>query len=118
MPTYIHYNYVALTTDPHELFAIGFAGRKKITKRLSINAEYYYLLPGNKITGTTNSLSLGIDIETGGHVFQLHFTNSQGMSERSFISETNGDWGKGDIYFGFNISRVFNIGKHNKRGKW
>ena len=87
---------------------------QKITKRLSINAEYYYQLPGHKITGTTNSLSTGIDIETGGHVFQLHFTNSQGMSERSFITETNGDWGKGDVYFGFNISRVFTLGS-NKR---
>lgn len=114
MPTFTHDNYVLLTTDPHELFAIGIGGRQKITRRLSINAEYYYQLPGSKITGTTNSLSAGIDIETGGHVFQLHFTNSQGMSERSFITETNGDWAKGDVYFGFNISRVFNLGKNKK----
>jgi len=56
---------------------------------------------------------LAFDIETGGHVFQLHFTNSQGMSERTFITETKGHWEKGDILFGFNISRVFTIGKHH-----
>jgi Membrane bound beta barrel domain (DUF5777) len=111
MPTYIHRNLVQLTADPNDLLAIGIGGRQKLSKRVSLNVEYYYQLPGYKLTNSTNSLSLGFDIETGGHVFQLHFTNSQGMSERTFISETTGDWGKGDIYFGFNISRVFTIGK-------
>ncbi|HCY89628.1 MAG TPA: hypothetical protein DHV17_05155, partial [Chitinophagaceae bacterium] len=71
--------------------------------------------PDYKLRGTTNSLSLGFDIETGGHVFQLHVTNSQGMAERTFITETTGLWEKGDLYFGFNISRVFTVGKR-KRG--
>ncbi|HMJ46341.1 MAG TPA: DUF5777 family beta-barrel protein [Ferruginibacter sp.] len=112
MPTYTHQNLVTLATDPNDLLAIGIGGRQKLTKRVSINAEYYYQLPDYKLTGTTNCLSIGFDIETGGHVFQLHFTNSPGMSERTFITETTGDWGKGDILFGFNISRVFTIGKH------
>ena len=111
MPTYIHRNLVRLASEPNGLIAIGIGGRQKLTKRVSINAEYYYQLPDYKLEGTTNSLSVGFDIETGGHVFQLHFTNSQGMSERTFISETTGRWDKGDIYFGFNISRVFTIGK-------
>jgi hypothetical protein len=111
MPTYSHKNLVALAADPNNLFAIGFGGRQKLTKRTSINWEYYYQLDGYKLTGTTNSLSIGFDIETGGHVFQLHFTNSTGMSERTFISETKGKWDKGDILFGFNISRVFIIKK-------
>lgn len=114
MPTYSHRNLVKFASESNELFAIGIGGRQKITKRISLNAEYYYQVPGYKLTGTTNSLSLGVDIETGGHVFQLHFTNSRGMNERTFISETFGDWGKGDIYFGFNISRVFTIGKRRK----
>ncbi|MEY2938195.1 MAG: hypothetical protein RL062_784, partial [Bacteroidota bacterium] len=59
----------------------------------------------------TNSLSLGIDWETGGHVFQLHVTNSSSMNEKGFITETTGNWGKGDIQFGFNISRIFTIKK-------
>ncbi len=111
MPTFTHRNLVPNAMDPNDLFALGIGGRQKISKRVSINAEYYYQHPDYKLEGTTNSLSVGFDIETGGHVFQLHFTNSQGMSERTFISETRGEWGKGDIYFGFNISRVFTVGK-------
>lgn len=111
MPTYVHHNLVRLATESNNLFSIGIGGRQKLTKRISLNVEYYYQLPEYKLTGRTNSLSVGVDIETGGHVFQLHFTNSQGMTESNFISETTGKWGKGDIYFGFNISRVFTLGK-------
>mgnify|MGYP000856978261 CR=1 FL=1 len=112
MPTYIHQNLVTLEKDPNDLFAIGIGGRQKLSKRISINVEYYYQLPDYKFEGSTNSLSVGFDIETGGHVFQLHFTNSAGMNERSFITQTKGKWEKGDILFGFNISRVFTIGKN------
>jgi len=111
MPTFTHRNLVQLASEPNDLLAIGIGGRQKLSKRISLNVEYYYQLPDYKLHNTTNSLSVGFDIETGGHVFQLHFTNSQGMSERTFISETTGDWAKGDVYFGFNISRVFTIGK-------
>jgi hypothetical protein len=57
-------------------------------------------------------LSLGVDIETGGHVFQLHITNSKGMNEKAFIGETTQNWGKGQIQIGFNLSRVFTIVKN------
>jgi hypothetical protein len=112
MPSLTHMNLVQLEKDPNNLIAIGIGGRQKLSKRVSINAEYYYQLTDYKITGTHNSLSIGFDIETGGHVFQLHFTNSQGMSEHTFINETTGQWEKGDVLFGFNISRVFTIGKN------
>ena len=59
-----------------------------------------------------NMLSVGVDIETGGHVFSLHLSNSRGMNEHTFLTQTNGQWLNGDIYFGFNISRVF-YGKNN-----
>lgn len=111
MPTFTHVNLVQLATDPNDLYSIGIGGRQKLSKRVSFNAEYYYQLPDHKLTGTTNALSVGFDIETGGHVFQLHFTNSQGMNERSFITNTRGTWENGDVYFGFNISRVFTVGK-------
>ncbi len=111
VPTYTHVNLVQLASEPNDLLALGIGGRQKLSKRVSLNVEYYYQIPDHKLNNTTNSLSVGFDIETGGHVFQLHFTNSQGMSERSFISETTGDWGKGDVFFGFNISRVFTLGK-------
>lgn len=111
MPTVVHYNLVPLAKNKNDILALGIGGRQKISKRVSLNAEYYYVLPSTKLDNTYNSLSLGVDIETGGHVFQLHFTNSTGMTERTFISETTGTWGKGDIHFGFNIARVFTIGK-------
>ena len=115
MPTFVHQNLVPLATDNNNMFAIGVGGRQKITRRTSFNAEYYYQLPSTQLSGSTNSLSLGFDIETGGHVFQLHVTNSQGMTEKQFISNTDGKWDKGDIFFGFNISRVFNTGKHRRK---
>jgi hypothetical protein len=71
--------------------------------------EYYYVF--NQPPGIRNPLSIGFDIETGGHVFQLHFTNALGINERAFLSETSDNWGDGDIQFGFNISRSFQLKK-------
>jgi hypothetical protein len=111
-PTYLHYNLVPTVSDKNDIFAVGFAGRMKITNRMSIDAEYNLLPSGQVVsTPTRNSFSLGWDIETGGHVFQLVFSNSQSMLETQYITGTTGSWGKGDIYFGFNISRNFNLKK-------
>jgi len=112
-PSYVHRNLVATELDPNDLWAIGAGGRMKLTKRISLNAEYYYLAnPKTYMSQSAyNPLSVGVDIETGGHVFQLIFTNSLAMIEKGFIGETSGRWGKGDIHFGFNISRVFNLKK-------
>ena len=113
MPSFIHRNLAEVTGSPNNTWALGIGGRQKLSKRISFNIEYYYQFSGYKIPGTTNSLSAGFDIETGGHVFQLHFTNSRGMTEKTFIGETTGKWQDGDVLFGFNISRVFNIGKRH-----
>jgi len=110
-PTLVHKNLVPTGKAQNDIFAVGFGGRYKITQRMALNAEYFYLLPGNTADTYQNCLSVGVDIETGGHVFQLHFTNAQPMFDRAFITETTGKWSKGDIYFGFNISRVFTIKK-------
>jgi opacity protein-like surface antigen len=115
MPTFIHRNLAVRADEPNDLWALGIGGRQKLSKRVSVNVEYYYMLPGSKLDGTANSLSVGFDIETGGHVFQLHFTNSTAMTEKNFISETTGKWDRGDVLFGFNISRVFTIGKSKKK---
>lgn len=109
MPTLVHYNLVPKTADPNNLYSLGAATRIKVSQTISINSEYYYQF--NQIANTKNSLSVGVDIETAGHVFQLHVTNSTGMTERSFITGTNGTWGNGDILFGFNISRKFEFKK-------
>jgi len=111
MPTMVHYNLVEGADDPNDLFSIGIGGRMKLSKRVSLNMEYYYQLPDYKFEGTYNSLSVGVDIETGGHVFQVYCTNSTGMTERTYINETTGDFFKGDIRLGFTISRVFTIKK-------
>lgn len=110
-PTLVHKNLVEQVVDDNDLFALGVGARHKITRRLAINFEYFYAfnLPDNQ--DLHNSLSIGVDIETGGHVFQLHLTNGRAMIEKGFITETTDDFFDGDIHIGFNISRVFNIGK-------
>jgi hypothetical protein len=108
-PTHIHYNLVPTSGEPNDLIAIGLGGRIKLNNRLALTGEYFYRVPGTMLNGYKNCLSVGLDIETGGHVFQLMFSNSTTLTERSFIGQTPGDWGKGDIHFGFNISRVFTI---------
>lgn len=110
-PTYIHKNLVPLRTDQNDIFAVGIGGRVKVTQRTTINAEYFYLLPGTTADKYQNALSLGVDIETGGHVFQFRLTNAQPMFERAFIAETTGKWLDGDIFLGFTINRVFTIRK-------
>lgn len=108
-PTLVHRNLVATEAEANDVLAMGFGGRIKLSKRVSLNAEYIYVLPDQLAEGFHNSLSIGFDIETGGHVFQLHFSNSTSMIEKGFVAETVGQWGDGDIHFGFNISRVFNL---------
>ena len=108
VPTIVHYNSVAKSSLPNDYFSVGMGGRLRLTKRVNLTAEYYPQI--TKKEGTTSSFSVGFDIETGGHVFQFHFTNSTGMDDRSFIEETKDSWNstKG-IHFGFNIARVFKI---------
>lgn len=110
-PTLLHRNLVRTKAESNDVLAMGVAIRQKLTKRLAINAEYVYVLPDQLADGYRNSLSLGFDIETGGHVFQLHFTNSTSMIEKGYIGETIGDWRNGGVHFGFNVSRVFTLRK-------
>lgn len=110
-PTLVHRNLVRTSAESNDVIAINAASRFKISKRVAINAEYTYVLPDQLADGYRNALSIGFDIETGGHVFQLHFTNSTSMIEKGFIGETVGDWTDGGVHFGFNVSRVFNLRK-------
>jgi len=110
-PTYVHKNLVPLRTDQNDIFSVGIGGRLKVTQRTTVNAEYFYLLPGTTADKYENCLSLGVDIETGGHVFQFRLTNAQPMFDRAFITETTGKWLDGDIFLGFTINRVFTIRK-------
>lgn len=109
-PTLVHQNLVASSADKNDIFGLGMGGRIKLTNRLTFNADYFFV-PSGQIVSTNyqNALAIGFDIETGGHVFQLQLTNALGMNEKSFMTQTTGDWLKGDIHFGFNISRVFTL---------
>lgn len=115
-PSYVHRNLVTTELDPNDIWAIGAGGRVKLSKRISFNAEYYYVANPKKYMSEQiyNPLSIGVDIETGGHVFQILLTNSLAMIEKGFIGETTGSWSKGDIHLGFNISRVFTVKKQKK----
>ncbi len=115
MPSLLHCNLVDSTKFDNNIISLGVGGRIKLSKRVAFTGEYFYRFTGqdNNYQGskTYNSLSLGFDIETGGHVFQLHFTNSSGISERVILGQTTDSWGKGEMRYGFNISRVFTINK-------
>ena len=106
-PTYFHDNYVAINEQDNAQFAVGLGGRHKLGKRWSLNVDYGIHLNRADSSPFRNPLSIGVDLETGGHIFQMHFTNAQPMNTNGFLGQASGDWGDGDIYFGFNLSRVF-----------
>jgi hypothetical protein len=112
-PSYVHRNLVQSELDPNDLYALGGGGRMKLSKRISLNAEYYWVINKSKYMSQIiyDPFSIGVDIETGGHVFQLILSNSVSTIEKGFIGETTGQWKHGDIHFGFNISRVFTLKK-------
>jgi hypothetical protein len=110
VPTYVHRNLVASAAEKNDVYAIAAGGRVRLTKRMAITGEYMYVLPNQLLPQYKNMLSLGLDIETGGHVFQLHFTNAPSMSEYSFTTQNDTDFfGDSGIRFGFNVSRVFTL---------
>ena len=116
VPTLVHRNLVATLAEKNNVFALGIGGRVRLTKRMTLTGEYVYVLPNQLAAGLKNSASIGVDIETGGHVFQLHFTNSPSMSEYSFVTQNDTDFfGKNGIRMGFNISRVFTLWGKDKK---
>lgn len=112
-PMYLRRNMVDRPAEDFALFALGGGARYKVSQRIAFTIDYHHALSGIP-AANTDPLSLGVDIETGGHVFQLHFTNAVGMNERAYITETTDQFFKGDIRFGFNLSRMFNIGGRRK----
>jgi hypothetical protein len=107
-PTFFHDNYVAINDQDNSQYALGLGGRYKLGKRWSLNMDYGLHLNRSNDSPYKNPFSIGVDLETGGHVFQMHFTNAQAMNTNGFLGQATGDWGNGDVYFGFNLTRVFN----------
>jgi Membrane bound beta barrel domain (DUF5777) len=113
-PTHVHRNLVALKTDPNDVFALGVGGRIRLSRRMTFNFEYIPVFTKlNDVQG--NSLSVGLDVETGGHVFQFHFTNSDSMAEYKYVAGTEKNWSADAVRFGFNVSRVFTVWGSEKR---
>lgn len=100
-------NVISPNPQSNDQFAIGMGGRYKFAKRWSFNMDYAAHLNRASQSIYKNPFSVGVDLETGGHVFQMHFTNSRAMHEAGYLGKTTGSWGKGEIAFGFNLVRVF-----------
>jgi hypothetical protein len=115
MPTLIHKNYVVTGEQENDQIAVGIGGRYKLTRSFALTTEYYHNLSATSASPYYNSFGLGMDIETGGHVFQLLITNGAGLTERAFITETRDDFFDGDIHFGFNVTRTFQLKKDEKK---
>lgn len=110
-PSLVHKNLVENKADHNDQYVVGFGGKYKLSDTYYLTGEYHYVTNPNASEDYDNSLSLGVDIVTGGgHIFSLHLTNSNlGMFERAFLTETTGTWGNGDIHMGFNVNREFHL---------
>jgi len=111
MPTLVHRNTVDQSKEKNDQFALGLGGRLKVSRSVSLNTEYYYRFDVPAANQYYNALGFGIDIETGGHVFQLVLTNTRGLTERAYLTETSGNFFDGDIHLGFNVTRSFQVKK-------
>ncbi len=109
MPTLVHRNRVPTAAEYNLIYALGIGGRQKLTQRVAFTFEYYHQFNNESPDNFQNGIAIGFDIETGGHVFQLHLTNARPTFERGFITETTGQLSEGDIHFGFNITRAFQL---------
>lgn len=112
-PILVHRNRINPNSldDKNDVIAMGAGLRLKLNKRIAFVIDYDYVLSGLDKSIYENPLAIGFDIETGGHVFQLHFSNTVGMNENAFLTQTTNQWEKGAVNFGFNLSRVFSIQK-------
>ncbi|HET9488005.1 MAG TPA: DUF5777 family beta-barrel protein [Chryseosolibacter sp.] len=108
-PALLHTNRVDEELYNHDQVAIGVGGLYRITDHLGVNFEYYYRIDPKTPGLNYNSLGIGFNIVTAGHVFQIILSNTQGMTERTFINQTAGQFFKGDIHLGFNITRTFKL---------
>jgi hypothetical protein len=121
LPTYVHRNFVKDPLDENSIFALGVAGRFKVSKRVAIIADYFYVFSPYRYNrlGTEfhMPISVGVEVETGGHVFHIDVSNARGIIANNFLVESPDSWEYAEIKLGFNISRVFNVGQRLKKAK-
>jgi len=111
MPTVVHKNTVDKSIEKNDQVLLGLGTRTKVTRSMSLTAEYYYRFDVMDTNPYYNAAGLGIEFETGGHVFQLVLSNTQGINERALLTEATGNIGKGAIHLGFNVTRTFQVKK-------
>lgn len=114
MPSFVHKNTVDQSIEDNDQIALGVGGRIKVSRSVALTTEYYYRFNVHDNNPYYNSIGFGVDIETGGHVFQIVITNSRGLTERAFITETTGEFFDGDIHLGFNVTRIFQLKRDQK----
>jgi len=122
LPTYVHRNFVKDPSDENSIFALGLAGRFKVSKRVAIISDFFYVFSPYRYNqkGPVDfhmPISIGVEIETGGHVFHIDVSNARGIVANNFLIESPDSWEYAEIKLGFNISRVFNVGKRLKKAK-
>jgi len=110
-PSYLHRNLTETDFQANDIYAIGFGGRYMLNKHVSVNGEYFHSLGFGDFdpSFSSNALNVGLDVETGGHVFQLYFSNANALHPGQFLSNENKNFFKGQIQFGFSISREFTL---------
>lgn len=119
-PTFVHHNLVKTNAESNDIYAIGIGGSFKLNRSVRFNIEYIPRLNNRdepkQAANPTKALyydafAIGFDIETGGHVFQLHFTNAGGLIEQQFIAQNATKLDFASLRFGFNLSRTFTLEK-------
>jgi hypothetical protein len=106
VPVYLHTVFDPRSSSPEDQLSLGVGGSIRVAKRMHVTTEYYYGFSEHNFP-STNPLTIGIDLDTGGHLFQLVLSNSTGMNDKALLTGTSGSWIDGDIYFGFNLTRTF-----------
>lgn len=121
-PTLLFRNVVAPGGDEETLFALGAAARYKFSKRFGIVADYYHVFSSyrddNPNVDYASPLGVGLEIETGGHVFTLTFVNARAIVENNFIPNSTAEWSEGQYRFGFTISRMFTLSKKQPKTQY
>lgn len=115
-PMFTHFNTVIRPREGDELldaennhYAIGLGLSYKINKTFAINIDYLPVI-GERTDNTDNTFSIGLDVETGGHVFQMFFASTRWHTEDYAIARNESQFFENEIRFGFNINRVFGLG--------
>jgi len=107
------YRNVVLAGDKNDLVSLGGALRLQLNKSVGLLLDATFPVLSDLRTsdnGFYPALGIGFEFDTsGGHVFQVSFTNATGISPTDYIPYTRSNWGDGGYRLGFIISRLFNL---------